>query len=924
MPSARRIGRRTSGRTLLLRAACFAAAMLAGVACTAAAVSPTSGTEAPPPTAHSRLPARPAALTTGTPLAAGSRIIKIFNFEERALGNYNSRPMYWRQVSGPGYPAYNTGRFSTRYFRSPRHSFKLTMNGGNVAFRFAPGKLPIDASADYFIIAFVKTSALKHARAQMSGWMADAHNRLLLNTRVNSQRWASRNGKSTWHVLHMFIRGVPAARSLVLQLGLYQPNHLKRKRLGKFALYRQDIHGAAWFDDVTIFQLPRVSISTTAPGNIIRAGATPRLHMAVSDLGSDRLSALLRIRNVAGQILFHKNWPVTSAQFVPWRQAVQPGVLPPGLYRANLQIRDPRGVVVRRHTRFVTLPPLPTPVAARWGLNAVAWPPRARNALPHLARRCRAGMVILPLWSRGSFSPDTPRASVNVKAKAAAENPWQPVLNALQARNVRTIACLRRLPPGMLPRHSLMRRSILNLVRAKPSRWQPVIAGLLTRYASEIDDWQIGGYPSNRRCADPRYAQVYRALYQQLKRFASRPRLMLPWNALSAFHPHRFPHAVLNVFFPPSVSAEEIPAYLKTFQARSPRVFATVEYRDDHAITLGSFARRLVLCASARPSGIFTNLPVSQTTAMGHHNVAPRRRLLVGRTMAALLGTATRTKRLRLLPHLRAFLFEHGGAGTLALFSATRAPVHLALPLGGHAVLYSILGTAQTPPASDGLTTLTVGRTPIIIRHIDAPLIELRSSFALASTRIPAGAGRFATIVSLKNTFAHRLVGTLLLRLPLGWNVSPHQIKFSLPAGQSLHEPVAIHYPFVAPAGASLVRGTIELAGPPATRLGVSTTVHISSNVVKVRCATHITSTGALLIQQVIRNISHDSFNAQAYAMAPNRARQTRFLFSIKPGQTVIEHYRFRNAAGLHKKTAVVGLRRTGGGTLISNFVPLP
>ena len=42
-----------------------------------------------------------------------SREVANFDFEERALGNFESVPMYWSKLVGRGYPAYATGRFDT-------------------------------------------------------------------------------------------------------------------------------------------------------------------------------------------------------------------------------------------------------------------------------------------------------------------------------------------------------------------------------------------------------------------------------------------------------------------------------------------------------------------------------------------------------------------------------------------------------------------------------------------------------------------------------------------------------------------------------------------------------------------------------------------------------------------------------------------
>ena len=117
---------------------------------------------------------------------------------------------------------------------------------------------------------------MQHARAEIAAWFADANGKLLPATESHSERYASETGADGWTLLHLFLPGTAAeARSLVLQVGLLQPQQLSDRRLGKFELYQQDIQGAAWFDDISVFQLPRLSITAAATANIcarVRAG----------------------------------------------------------------------------------------------------------------------------------------------------------------------------------------------------------------------------------------------------------------------------------------------------------------------------------------------------------------------------------------------------------------------------------------------------------------------------------------------------------------------------------------------------------------------------------------------------------------------------------------------------------------------------
>ncbi len=133
-------------------------------------------------------PATSAAPVASSPLP-GSRVVKTFDFEETRLGNFESIPMFWSKVVGRGYPAYSSGGFDRTVYRSANSSFKLETNGGSVAYRFTPPPeqaITVRPESDYYILAFVRTSELKHARADLAAWFADDQGNLIPSTEVHS------------------------------------------------------------------------------------------------------------------------------------------------------------------------------------------------------------------------------------------------------------------------------------------------------------------------------------------------------------------------------------------------------------------------------------------------------------------------------------------------------------------------------------------------------------------------------------------------------------------------------------------------------------------------------------------------------------------------------------------------------------------
>src|SRR5213078_2415150 len=98
----------------------------------------------------------------------------------------------------------------------------------------------------------------------------------------------------------------PGAAFLVIELGLLQPMHFAANTLGTRTLHTQDIRGSAWFDDVTVAQVPRVTVRTNRPGNIFRRDEPVRLQVIVNDRFIDDLSAQVVVRDALGKTVYQR------------------------------------------------------------------------------------------------------------------------------------------------------------------------------------------------------------------------------------------------------------------------------------------------------------------------------------------------------------------------------------------------------------------------------------------------------------------------------------------------------------------------------------------------------------------------------------------------------------------------------------------
>lgn len=895
----------------------------------------------------------------------GSRIVHTFDFEEEKLGNFESIPMYFSKVVGRGYPIYSTAKFVKDPARSAKNSFKLELDGGSVAYQLAPNRIPINPSADYYIIGFVKTTPLHHARAEIRAWFADDAGKLIKSTESSSQRYAlsplKTNDKDAndWHVLHLYMPGqnLANAKSLVLQLGLMQPQQLSNNALGRFELYQQDIKGAAWFDDIVVFQLPRLSVKppATIAGNIFGPGQKVELDLTVSDLGRGdtgvKLQPLLTITDGAGTAVVKERWSITVDAAQPWSHRYTCAALPPGLYTATLDVADEKSMIARRTCKFMQLAAADQMLrpAARFGIVATSWPPEAWPQLPAILKQTGVGLVHLPAWRR-DMSED---------ALLRKDQPFDVLINAMQRHDIQTLASFSEIPSVLTEKLNDRSSgdSILTLLDADPNVWRPYVSFLLARYTNRVDHWQIGDANDRFFSGDARYAQLYTRTRAELASMMKQPSLIIPWHAFYDFDPAAFPKAQLNLRLPSSIKPAMLPTYIRSFAeamndppGSAPNIIAKVEPLDDQKYNrlerLSDFAQRIVHARAANPKAVLIDLPLQRQTTIGSTTSEPNELFVIYSTLVRNLGDAAFKQELTLAPGIRAFLFERDGAGTIVLFNENAADAELSfdLPLGATPRLVDLFGNTTALTPNNGTTKITVTPMPVLLNQLDPRLTELRCSFALAQAHLPAGAGVVRTQVLLTNPYSDTFTGTLHLQGPRGWTIDPPSMPVAITAKGNFTAPITIRYPYSEFAGPKTIKGRLTLDN--ATRNGASgaQTLDLFFNAAVVSDIVEMTvisqmMVGAngpeLVLQQMVTNITSDKLNAQGYAMVPGFARQQRFILELKPGQTTIKRYVFNltQMTGatspedalkqLSGQSAVLGLRQNDGKVLMTKPITL-
>lgn len=880
--------------------------------------------------------------TWGGPI---SRVVRVFDFEERRLGNTEPLPMHWTKRQGVGFPHYVNGRLSTARSRSGQYSFQFDLNGGSLLYAYEPGRIPIVPGARYSVEVWVQTTDLRHARARLAVQVVDQDGRVVPDSRFESQAFASSAADPDWTRLHVeFEARDPSSSSAILELGLLQPEAHVRTSLGARALFAQDIQGSAWFDDLSITQVPSLAVSVAAPGNVFAAGEPIDLTLAVRDRVLHDLSARVAVTDAAGNVLHQHTTSLTKPATSDGGCTVTLRMpeLPPGGYSAEVALEASTLVLACERVAFVTLPGERTGLAPdrRLCLVATGLGPEAWGELPELASLLGAGTVKIGIAMGEGQSSNLPRLHA--------------LLSELRERRIEAVGVIG--PPRLRVDGRDLPLSWSSILDAPVEAWKPDLESLIARHAPLLRSWQLGQDSDDQFALDPRAREAFLRVRAEFLRLTNGPVLAMPWP--SWLEPPEGGADSLLVRVAPSVLPGQIPLYLKDFPAGESRRIALSlttlpvgKYGSDEHVR--DLVRRVVHALAAGADRIDIEAP--RVAGAGAADSA--RVLLAVRNLSQAVGNARFVGQLPLGTGIEAFLFDRGGSGVVLLWSNAPAAqvMHLPLTLGRNPVQVSLSGVvtplAAAPPAlaSENLAaqvadvrdnpagyqpapqrrlepppvTVEVGADPIILMDVEGDLAWWRASVRLDRPLIEASYRGQHRVLEFRNTYGQSVSGQVRLEAPSGWRVSPQVWNFSLNADEVMRTELLLEIPYNSVAGEKQILATFDVQGDQPARFVVPVTVTLGLSDLGVQTVA-LRERDAILVQQFITNYGTTNADYHAFAQCTGQARQERTATNLAPGATTIKRYRFEAPAAGTEARVRAGVREADGLRVLNDEIVVP
>ena len=878
-----------------------------------------------------------AAATTSAPADAGDeaieagsdrpplavrRIVKGFDFDEKRFGNYSNQPLNWQQHVDIGFPQYLEGTFDLQAGHTAAPSFRLDLDGGSLAFDYLGRDIAVKPNCDYLVVIWCRTDGLQTARAYATTYFLDRKGVAIEGTERRSRLVGGQNQPTAWQPLVLQMPCDQAdARYLGLTLWLDQDKVWNTAPRRVRTIERENVKGTAWFDDVVVYRMPRVSLAAGQSGGVFGQQEPVELLVELSDPDGLNLAGHLVIRDADGRTVHDRSITAqTSAARGPQR-VVLPD-LPIGWYGAEFVVTTEGATLLRQSVDFVR-------VGERLGLAGTKnhgfgvvlrdIDPAVLDGQRRLLSELGPKWIKLPVWY-------AQQALLHQLANGEAVDAYLQTIREVQGDPV---GILRDDPSFADPHANANLMAMLDLFKEPPLAWKHLIAGVWSRYAGLIQVWQIGADDQATGFAEDTTLGLVSRIRKEMSEVMTEPALATT-RSIRLPPSEADPADYRSVFLPASVSPQDIADHLQAHLGRDPsRLWVTVDPLArgvyPRELRLADLGRRLIETYFANVGAVFVEAPWEvRVRALGPW-IDPREDYLILRTVSNVLGGARPVSRTTLDGCVECIVFDHRGSAALCVWDEHAPPAgrQHQLELGGGLQQVDLWGRRQFLPAAGRKQTAVIGSTPTFLLNCPTWLIEFRRQFTVRPAVLEANFEKVEIEVGFRNTHSEPISGVVRLLLPEEWDVRPNRLAFALAPGAELREKVALHFPPNAQAQIMPLVG--EFAIDAERRFEFTTPAWFEFGIEGLdmgACAYR--SRNQVTVRLSMTNRTDQTLHFEAYLVAPNRQRMERQFSNFQPGQSLTRSFVVPDAADLAGRNVRISLREIQGSRFWNRIVAIP
>lgn len=732
------------------------------------------------PPALSEAPSTQAPENGARVLASQRRLVRSFDFE--TAGAQGRVPGAWsRLVDRPGYPKFGSVGVDGDAAFEGEYALRFDVDGGSMAVGIRAGEIPIFPQSRYLVMARVRTEGLISSGARLAVTLHDVEGRPIAGTERLSEVLRTDGEWSTLSVESPL--DIASARDLVFELRVEQPS------AGADDLPTHvDVRGSAWFDQVEIWQLPRIDFASLPASGITRQPETPRLTASLRDLVEGRTVATIRVRDVDDAVVLERSTVVDGGHSTFDLELTG---LAPGWYRGEFEVRDRERLVARSEQPVAILPQREPPAFARRppAFGVGLWPVE-RGLDPiwlDLTTTLAPDYLVVPVWE----------GDRDAQLDHLAQDRVDLLLDGLFDTRIEPVFELAEVPRDLARKEHLDPDQLVDLLVEAPDRWRPALDPWMLQYGDEVSRWRLRTAPDDESSDRERVARTVLAFATD---FVAAPRIEVvgPVN-----DPFVLP---TGEGLSPVVSLSGVTAGGSEAVSGASPTGATVRFPIDATSsdprTRGEdLARRLVEAWADGTSRLEVSPPWSRLERIPGATDTPLIGLdstgFVLESVAGRLSGRPAEAEIPLGRGLRACLV--GGSGPPLLVAWAEASGSPGVPVGlalgdGPLRVSDFLGATQLHVDGDA-GSIVVPAAPVVIEGIDPRLARFRAGARLVPERIDAVTGRHDVELELLNAWEETIDIRVRALGPASWTFEPRSRRLAIEPGATAQIPFAFSYP---------------------------------------------------------------------------------------------------------------------------------
>jgi hypothetical protein len=845
-------------------------------------------------------------------LASQRRLVRHFDFE--AAGIQGRVPGAWaRLVDRPGYPKFGSVGVDGGFACEGDYSLRFNVDGGSMAVGIRAGEIPIFPQSRYLVTAQVRTQGLMNSGARLAVTLHDAEGRPIAGTERLSEVVRTDGVWTTIAVEPPL--DVEIARDLVFELRVEQPG------AGPEDLPRHvDVSGSAWFDDVEIWQLPRIEFRSEPPSGVTRFPQAPRLSASLRDLVHGQTVATIRVNDVDGITVLEERIAVDGGHSA---FALDLAPLQPGWYLGTFEVHDADRVVARSEQPIAILQKRETPAFGRRtpAFGVSLWPKEKAldSTWQEMLVRLEPDYVVLPVWEGRRSSALTHHEQDTVDQ----------ILDVLFDARIEPVFELAEVPTDLAKREHLDPGQLTALLANAPNVWKPALDPWMLQFGDEVSRWRL----RSEAFESPRLRrQVAEAVLDFSKDFVAAPRIEMtgnPGEIATGSPVHSIPPESDGLSSDQSMTdtygADLTLQFPVWTEAPSPR--ARGEELANRLVN--AWARGVSRIEITPPWQHLERTPGSTSTGLVGMDVTG---FVFEHFIARFSGRPPEAE-VPLGRGVRAILAGGSGAPTLVAWSEEPSSegLQVGLGLGTDRIRISdFLGDVREIDISPGMTPIFLGEAPVLIEGIDPDLARFRAGARLVPETVGATTGTHDLELELYNPWSRAIDLKVRSTGPATWEFQPKHRRVAIEPGERARIPFSFNYPRSQIDGDVDFWFEVEFLGDSSQTVQLLIPSKIESPNVSVESTWRLSRddsgrlTGFIVTIRAY-NTGTESLNFEAFATARGFPPMRKWMPELPPGANASRSFMFVNGhEELLGQDILVGISEFDGSTRITRRIQLP